>query len=217
MKIINLESINSTNTFCNYLLTNPTGLPQHLRPDEITLPVAVVADEQFGGRGRFGRSFYSPAKSGIYLSYANEGRYEIADLLKITVVVAALVHRVLQRLCGDELSIKWVNDIYRGSHKIAGILCERVDDPASGRYYIIVGVGVNLFPCEVPDELKDVMGCLIDEGDEAVNGDKAGLRARVTDELIEALDAVLGESETAEFDALIEYYMARCRDVPKEY
>ena len=70
MNIIKLDSVNSTNTYCNYLITNPNGLPENIRPDDTSLPVAVIADEQYAGRGRYGRDFYSPSGKGIYLSYA---------------------------------------------------------------------------------------------------------------------------------------------------
>lgn len=240
MKIINLDSVNSTNTFCNLLLTNPDALPEDIRPEgSLELPVAVIADEQYAGRGRYGKSFYSPAGSGIYMSYACEGGYEQDDLLKITMVVAAVVHRVLQRHCADELTIKWVNDIYRGSHKVSGILCERVDDPASGRYYVIVGIGINLFPCELPAELEEIVGWLFDKKEEIVgwlfdeDEEMAGepksnksnelepemaettrgneLKVKLVNELLEALDEVLGESETAGFAELIEYYYSKMR------
>lgn len=234
MKIIKLDSVDSTNTYCKNLLTNPNGLSENNRLGgmHVDLPVAVIADEQYAGRGRYGKSFYSPAGSGIYLSYAIEGRYEQEDLLKITMVVAALVHRVLQQHCTDKLSIKWVNDIYRGTRKVSGILCERVDDPASGSYYVIVGVGVNIFPCELPEELAEIVGWLFDKekmaGEPEVNennvlelgtigsSDNTVLKVKIIDELLEALDAVLGESETAGFAELIEYYRSECTSIPSD-
>lgn len=252
MKIIKLDSVNSTNTYCKNLLADPSGLPENNRPGEnhVDLPVAVIADEQYAGRGRYGKSFYSPAGSGIYLSYACEGRFEQDALLKITMVAAAVVHRVLQEYCKDRLSIKWVNDIYRGTRKVSGILCERVDDPVSGRYYVIVGVGVNLFPCELPAELTEIVGWLFDEKEEtaadkaeskavdelqnrligesqsdksneiepetAETSGRAELKVKVIDELIEALDAVLSESQTSGFAELVEYYRSECTSIPSD-
>lgn len=209
MNIIKLDSVNSTNTYCNYLLTNPSGLPDAIRPADTSLPVAVIAREQYAGRGRYGKNFFSPAESGIYLSYAYEGKYAEADLLKITVIVASIVHQILSKYSSDNLSIKWINDIYRGSKKIAGILCERVDDPASSKYYLIIGVGVNVTPCEVPSELEQVIGFLSDSCDEH-------LIDQITNDLISSLDAVLGKCSTSEFPDLAEYYRSHCIGLPAD-
>lgn len=211
MNTIKLESVNSTNTYCNYLLTNPSGLPENIRPvSPVELPVAVIADAQYAGRGRYGKSFYSPEHSGVYLSYAYEGNYSETDLLKLTVVAASIVHQTLQNYCEDALTIKWINDIYRGSRKVAGILCERVDDPASQRYYIIIGVGINVFPAEIPEELSDIVGFLRDES-------SPELIAKISESLASELDAHLGKCRTSEFPVLVEYYRTKCKELPIDF
>lgn len=208
MNIIKLDSINSTNTYCNYLLTNPSGLPESIRPADTSLPVAVIAKEQYAGRGRYGKDFYSP-QGGIYLSYAYEGKYAESDLLKLTVVAASIVHQVLSKYSDEALSIKWINDIYKGSKKIAGILTERVDD-SSGKYYIIIGVGVNVSPFEVPDELREVVGYLSSSADSAI-------ACQTTDDLISSLDGILGECRTSDFPGLVEYYKKHCVGLPADF
>ena len=140
------------------------------------------------------------------MSYALRARYTAEDVQMLTAVAAAIVHQVLQRHCQDALSIKWVNDIYRGGRKIAGILCERVDD-ANG-YYIVVGVGVNVTPCEVPDDLKDVIGFLGDD----VSTDS--LAAELATELDSALAGKT--SDISELSDYLTYYKSKCINLPDD-
>lgn len=201
MNIIKLDSINSTNTYCKEYLANQSA----------SLPVAVIAKEQSAGRGRYGKNFYSPT-GGIYLSYAYEGKYEEADLMKITVVTASIVHKVLQQYCQNELSIKWINDIYLGSRKTAGILTERVDIPTSDSYYLIIGIGINVSPSEVPEELTKIVGFLLDDSDKANDAIDA-----ITDDLLSSLDRILGECRTESFAKLIDYYKDNCIELPADF
>lgn len=123
------------------------------------LPVLVTADEQTHGRGRYGKIFYSPGGSGIYMSYAYEHRYTEEELLGVTTRVAELILPVLQAHTEKELHIKPVNDILTGTRKIAGILTERVDYPDnSGRYFIIIGIGINCDKTDIPEYLLDTEG-----------------------------------------------------------
>lgn len=191
LNIVYLDTIDSTNNWC--------------QSHADKLPVAVVAAEQTAGRGRYGRSFYSPA-GGAYMSYAFRANYADDDVQFTTLATAAIVHQVLQSYCDDELSIKWVNDIYLGSRKIAGILCERVDD-ADG-YYIVIGVGVNVTPCDTPDELKDIVGYLCD--------DSSLDPVQLAGELATALNEVFAEhsSDISDLGEYIDYYKAHCHNLP---
>ena len=199
-EIIKLDSINSTNTYANHMLAKT---PQ--------LPFVVTAREQYAGRGRYGRSFHSPAGSGVYLSYVFSADYDIDTLLKITVVAAAAVHSILRKFC-DGLSIKWINDIYKDDRKVAGILTERVDDPSCpGKYYIIIGVGINVIPCEVPSELSDIIGFV---GNSSTD---ASVIDQITELIIDAFDSIFGDPSADEFPLLIEYYRLHCRELPADF
>ena len=197
VNIVHVDTIDSTNNWC--------------KAHADKLPVAVIAKEQSQGRGRYGRSFYSPAGSGVYMSYAFRGKYAADDVQLLTVVAAAAVHQVLQHHSSGDLAIKWVNDIYRNGYKIAGILCERVDlvnDPDN--YYITIGVGVNVIPCEVPSELSDIIGFLYDDASLSPSTDE------IAEELIAALDKALGagSSDITSLTEYISYYRDRCFNIP---
>lgn len=197
MKIIKLEKVDSTNNYVKKLLaaTRPAGADR--------LPLAVTAREQFAGRGRYGNSFHSPV-GGLYLSYAFSANYDLETLEKVTTVAAAIVHSTLSEYSSD-LYIKPVNDIYLDNRKICGILTERVDEINLSSYYIIVGIGINIFPNNVPADLSDTIGFLLDSaGDTAIIDNLA-------DKLADALDSVFGSGSTVEFSALNNYYQKHCR------
>jgi len=114
----------------------------------------VIADRQTAGRGRRGRSFFSP-DGGIYLSMIwNEESKDVP----YTVIAASAVCRVLRRH-GVDAGIKWVNDIYVNSKKVCGILCERVPTN-NGKSAIVIGIGINHSVKSFPDELKNIAASL---------------------------------------------------------
>ena len=93
----------------------------------------VLTNQQSAGRGRMGRKFESPAGQGIYLSLLLRADIPAADAQTVTVSAAVAVCRAVKALCGLELSIKWVNDLYYHGKKVCGILTEAGADLESGR------------------------------------------------------------------------------------
>lgn len=119
-------------------------------------PVLLWADYQSAGKGRNGRSFYSPHDTGIYFSYLHvqEGRGEMNNLIFVTTAAAVFVADALNTFAGADAKIKWVNDIYQNEKKVCGILAEAVfDEESTG---IVVGIGINLTTEEFPDDIKEL-------------------------------------------------------------
>lgn len=119
----------------------------------------VTADTQTAGRGRRGKSFYSPKDTGIYMSVLLRPELSVADSLLITPMTAVAAARAIESVCCKKCGIKWVNDIYCDGKKVAGILCEAsFDHPRDKVNYVIAGIGVNLATPEggFPEELRDV-------------------------------------------------------------
>lgn len=161
----------------------------------------VVAGCQTAGRGRLGRSFYSPADSGLYLSLLLRPDRKAEDLLVITIASAVAVCRAIEHQTGVTASIKWVNDIFVGGRKVCGILTEAVSDFESGMVEsIVIGVGVNIRPPEggFPPEVAGVAGAL---------GASGGTRNQIAAALYEELLALAGQlTEPADF---LEEYRSR--------
>lgn len=148
----------------------------------------VMALEQTEGRGRRGRSFYSPKDAGLYLSVVLEPRETLKESLLITTAAATAVYKAVRKVCGVSLDIKWVNDLYRNGKKVCGILTEAVTDFESGDIeFAIVGIGINLFlkSEELPSELSGVAGGVFDTRQEAEKPDRNRLAAEIVNALLE--------------------------------
>lgn len=118
----------------------------------------VIADAQTSGRGRFGRSFYSPDGSGIYLSFLFRPETPPASSVSVTAWTAVAVAKAVETVCGVHPGIKWVNDLILGGKKFGGILTEMSIEGESGRIrQIITGIGINVNnpSGSFPDELKE--------------------------------------------------------------
>ncbi len=121
----------------------------------------VVAEEQTAGRGRLGRGFYSPKAAGLYMTLVMSPDALADDVVGMTSFAAVCTVEAIQELTGKTPQIKWVNDLYLDGKKITGILTEAVSDVETGMVsHVLVGIGVDLRPCEVPEELKGVVGNL---------------------------------------------------------
>ncbi|MEY8462721.1 bifunctional biotin--[acetyl-CoA-carboxylase] ligase/biotin operon repressor BirA [Streptococcus merionis] len=123
-----------------------------------------LAPFQDGARGRFGRVFFAPKQGGIYMSLHLKPMVSFDLMPPYTILVAASIVRAIQTLTGKKAQIKWVNDIYLDSKKIAGILTEAVSSVESGLITdVIIGVGLNFHIEDFPHDLKDKAGSLFDE------------------------------------------------------
>ena len=161
----------------------------------------VLTGQQSAGRGRMGRKFESPAGQGVYLSLILRADIPAADAQTVTVSAAVAVCRAVKALCGLELSIKWVNDLYYHGKKVCGILTEAGADLESGRLeWLVVGIGLNFTtaPDEFPEELRRIAGSLFPGGPAPVG--RVALAAAIARELLALCPA---------FDCLDEY-RARC-------
>lgn len=122
-----------------------------------------VADKQIKGKGRSGKSFFSP-ENGIYMT-AVLPNVDIFNPGKITTSAAVAVCKAIESLTNKKPAIKWVNDVYLNGKKICGILCEAV--PAKNA--AVVGIGINFrgSVSSLPDELKEKAGYLFSENETA--------------------------------------------------
>lgn len=107
----------------------------------------LVAEAQTSGRGRLGRTWTAPPRSGLFFSVLlpqedSVTRLGWLPLLAGVAVVSALrgfaeVEDVRRGRMADAV-LKWPNDVLIGDRKLAGILAQRVD---AG---VIVGIGLNV-------------------------------------------------------------------------
>lgn len=148
----------------------------------------IVAHQQNAGRGRRGRTFYSPKDAGLYMSIILEPKGKLKDNLFLTTSAATAVYRAVKKVCGISLEIKWVNDLFFNGKKVCGILTEAVTDFESGDIqFAVVGIGLNLYweKGKFPRELENVAGALCSSKEEAGRIDRNFLVAEIVNCLLE--------------------------------
>lgn len=134
-----------------------------LAADKAPHGTMLLAEEQTAGRGRSGKSFFSPRGDGLYMSVILKPQSGMDSPQMITVAAAVAVCRAIEKLTELEPQIKWVNDVYLDGKKICGILSEAVTDFESGEIEsIVVGVGVDctIEQESLPSELRAIVGSL---------------------------------------------------------
>lgn len=143
-------------------------------------PQLILANAQTGGRGRLGRSFYSPQKTGLYMSMLYRTNAPIESTVTITTAASVAVALSIEEMCDKKTSIKWVNDVYIEDKKVCGILTEALVGLDGGsENTIIVGIGVNITTNKFPSELTEKAA-----GTGKLNGPRNELAARIYNKLI---------------------------------
>ena len=155
--------------------------------------LCIVCAEQTGGRGRQGRSFFSPKDSGVYFSLLLHPKVSPQTAARLTTLAAtaealALDH-VLAEIAAEEGSglpepalIKWINDVCLRGKKITGILTEsQLQMEDLSLEYVIVGIGLNLYEPAggFPAEIADVAGAVFPDGRQREN-----LKNRIVAEIL---------------------------------
>ncbi len=113
------------------------------RCKELEDGTVVLAETQTSGKGRKGRQWISSKGKGIYLSIVLYPKIQINDILKFSLIFPIAVKEAVEKNIGQEVCIKWPNDLYLNGNKFAGILTEtEVEGNEISR--VIVGIGINV-------------------------------------------------------------------------
>lgn len=111
----------------------------------------IIADRQTAGRGRLGRTWYSPPGTNLYCSILLRPSLPSNPfstwLCWLPLVVGIGVLRAIRRATCVEGSLKWPNDVLVGHRKVAGILCESIG-MGSPAICVVVGIGININTAE---------------------------------------------------------------------
>ena len=166
------ETIDSTNTRARDLAKQ--GAPHG---------TVLIADHQTGGRGRLGRSFHSPAGSGIYMSVILRPRCAPQQIMHLTCAAAVAMCDAVENSAGFRPGIKWTNDLVWGKRKIAGVLTELGFDHRGNVDFAVVGIGINCCQRETdfPEEIRSIAGSLSSVSGQEIN--RAAVAAAMMDAL----------------------------------
>ena len=155
----------------------------------------VLADEQTAGRGRRGRTFYSPPGQNLYFTLVLRLPLERHRALPVAIPLA-----VCRAIRGERVDarIKWPNDIWVKDRKLCGML---IDAEMAGEGSVAfpgIGINVNDDPTKNP-ELVDSATSIRRECGYMVS--REALLARICDEIERAIEQPIADL-TAEYREL---------------
>lgn len=147
-----LPTVGSTNDYLRARV--PHGIPR-----------LVVADEQTGGKGRFGRRWHSEAGQGLYVSYLLYPNWSVGRAPFLNRAAGLSVLKAIRRHGGEvpPLGLKEPNDVLIGGLKVCGILTE-LSSLQQRIEWAIIGIGVNVYQRSFPEQLAGKATSLALEG-----------------------------------------------------
>jgi len=136
-QVVYLPSVGSTNDVGRAL--GDTGAPH---------ATLVATDDQTKGRGRLGRSWYTPPRSALALSILVRPDLPAGQANRLTMLAGLAAAEGIEHATGLTVNLKWPNDVIMQNaelrmQKVGGILCEsafigeRIE-------YAVVGIGLNV-------------------------------------------------------------------------
>lgn len=145
--LITLNEVNSTNTFLKDALSKSTPFYEG---------TVILAEKQYAGRGQADNSWQSEAGKNLTFSILlNPTFLPVEKQFDLNKAISLALNDVLSKYSSGNAFIKWPNDSYIGSKKIAGILIENI---VSGNKikHAIIGIGINVNQEKFPSDIKNV-------------------------------------------------------------
>ncbi|MFQ5456303.1 MAG: biotin--[acetyl-CoA-carboxylase] ligase [Nitrospirota bacterium] len=129
----------------------------------------LIAEIQEKGRGRIGRSWFSP-EGNIYLSIILRPALSSQMASLLTLIASISVTRVIRDITSLDAKIKWPNDIFIRNKKVGGILTELSADSEKIRYAVVgIGLNVNIEKNDLPEEISSVATSLREEAGRSID------------------------------------------------
>jgi BirA family transcriptional regulator, biotin operon repressor / biotin---[acetyl-CoA-carboxylase] ligase len=106
----------------------------------------IIADEQMKGKGRLGRTWYTPPGTALIVSVIFPVE-EREHLPRITMLGAVAIAEMIENSGMADVGIKWPNDVQVNGKKVSGILAEVNWVPGGATrmlWGVVLGMGVNV-------------------------------------------------------------------------
>jgi BirA family biotin operon repressor/biotin-[acetyl-CoA-carboxylase] ligase len=156
--------------------TSTNDVADRLAADDAPHGTVVTADAQERGRGRMGRTWFSPPGAGLYVSIvlrpdglanparagfheesanpAEAGSHDVAFASRVSLTAGVAIAEAIQAVTGIAVAIKWPNDLVVERRKLCGILAE-ASTRAQAVQHIVLGYGINVRPAAYPPEIAN--------------------------------------------------------------
>lgn len=187
------------------------SLCEGLARDRAQEGLVVFAESQKKGRGRLGRTWASPSKTGLWFSTLFRPPWRPDAVTRLTVLSAVALARAIENETGLEAQIKYPNDLMVKNRKLCGILTEMRTEVDMVQYAILgVGLNVNATLSDFPVEVRQIATSLKIETGTSLN--RSGLAARILSELERAYQ----DTRTGHFSQIAQEWSDRCSTLGKK-
>jgi len=153
----------------------------------------ILAEHQAAGRGRLGRSWQAPRGAGLLMTVLIHGEPPVACRLVLATGIA--VCETVAEVADVTASLRWPNDVFVGSRKLAGVLVETAaSEPGNA---LALGIGLNCLqkPGHFAPELRDHATSLEIESPRAI--DRHTVAVRLLTRLDKWLDAAFDPADAS--------------------
>jgi len=157
----------------------------------------VLSEAQIRGKGRKGRTWFSPPKGGIYISLILRPTISPVDAPKFTLLTAVAIAEALLSMTPLNINIKWPNDILVNGKKIAGILTE-MSTEMDAVNYIVVGLGLNVNTPKFPEAIQGIATSIF------IETGKVFPRVKIIQEYLARYEAYYDMYKKIGFDSIID-------------
>jgi len=188
-EIVHAFEIDSTNARARSLVAQ--GAPEG---------TVVVAEYQTGGRGRLGRSWYSPPGQGIYLSLIIRPGLSLQEAPKLNMLLAVAAAEAVAERSGLPVGIKWPNDLVVNHRKAGGLLIE-IGADMDAVEYAVAGLGLNVLTAGFPGSLDHTATSIFRESGRSIS------RAGLLRGLLRRLETVYDHQRTFGFEKIRRRYI----------
>lgn len=195
-RVLWYESVSSTNDLADRAASAGAGHG-----------TVVAAECQESGRGRQGRTWYSPPGAGLYVSvvlrpeevFGTAPVETLSGASWITLTAGVALAEALHASTGLPAAIKWPNDLVVGPRKVCGILAEAATS-GTGLRHIVLGFGINVLSAAYPPEIAHRATSIEAELGRAVD------RAAIFAESLACLAERLRQLASGGFDATLDLW-----------
>lgn len=143
---VRIKEVDSTNNFLKELASNSKPLIEG---------TVIMAETQYAGRGQQQNGWHAePGKNLTFSILLKPSFLPVTQQFDLVRAISLGVFDALQPLLGDNLKIKWPNDIYYSDRKLGGMLIENMIQGGQIKN-AIVGIGLNVNQQDFPDSLPN--------------------------------------------------------------
>ena len=194
--------------------TSTNDVAAHLAELGADEGTVVVADTQTAGRGRLGRTWFSPPGAGLYVSIVLRPPGNVSTRSNpcslLTLASGVAIAEGVKAGTGLPAEIKWPNDVMIGRRKLAGILAEATAQGGTLRH-VILGFGVNLLQAAFPPELANRATSIEAETNGPVD------RAQMFVEILMAFSVRYADLQAGRFDVILGAWRALAPSLPSSW